>query len=117
MTAELKTALDSYLTAWITRFEPPTAPRSAENVRATVTVSWSPERFVHTNAALGPELDDIDIVRIHDMLDSGTHALWTLADAVERTPRHVRWAISAHPLPSGALITPIDWLPELLRLP
>ncbi|MEB0265066.1 TniQ family protein [Cryobacterium sp. 10I5] len=108
MSAEMKIAIDQYLVGWLCRFEhlvDTDAPQP-------LTVAWEPARFVHPGADLAPELDDINLAVLHEHIGNGETALGRLAKIVDRTPRHVRWAIAAHPLPSGTLITPIDWTTE-----
>jgi hypothetical protein len=58
---------------------------------------------------LAPELDDIDIDLVHEMVNVGRYSLTDLSRQVDRTPRHVRWAIMAWPLPSPASRDPINW--------
>lgn len=116
MTAELKTAIDMYLIGWLDRFEylsalgerPPAAPK---------VVAHEPPRFVHPNAHLAPELDDIDVPGLHELVGNGVIRLGALGVALDRTPRHVRWAIAAHPVPTGRPVNPIDWRAEMSNLP
>lgn len=112
MSAELKEAIDQYLFVWLCRFE----PRDDVNSPLPV-VAWEPDRFVHVGASLAPELDDIDLSLLHKHIGNGETRLGRLSEIVDRTPRHVRWAIAAHPVPSGTPMTPIDWAAEIAALP
>lgn len=116
MSAELKIAIDAYLIGWLALFKSNVTdlPFSA---RGQIVVAHEPPRFTHPGAKLAPELDDIDLPLLHELVGNGEHRLGVLADAVDRTQRHVRWAIAAHPVPSGRLIRPIDWIDEMGRLP
>ncbi|WP_243844441.1 hypothetical protein [Salinibacterium sp. ZJ454] len=116
MSAELKVAIDEYLVGWLYRFER-LAPGDSNRDLAAPKVVWEPPRSQRTEAYLAPELDDIDLNKLHEHIANGLTALGRIADSVGRTPRHVKWAIAAHPLPSGNLITPIDWPRELASLP
>lgn len=116
MSAELKVAIDEYLVGWLNRFERLASGYSHHNTAAPI-VAWHPPRIQRYESCLSPELDDIDLPRLHELLANGLTTLGRLAHSVHRTPRHVRWAIAAHPLPSGSLITPIDWARELASLP
>lgn len=115
MSAELKVAIDQYLVGWLHRFER-LRPGYPGHDALVPTVEWTPPRIRGTTC-LAPELNDIDLPKLHDLLASGIVTLGQLSRGVQRTPRHVRWAIAAHPLPSGNLITPIDWIRELATLP
>lgn len=115
MSAELKVAFDQYLAGWLLRFERQVPGYSILDAPVP-TVEWTPPR-VRRAACLAPELDDIDLPKLHDLLAEGITALGQLARSVHRTMRHVRWAIAAHPLPSGKLVAPIDWVRELAVLP
>lgn len=122
MSAELKVAIDEYLVGWLARFEKVSLfgmedfglPRTANG---EIVVAYEPPRFKHRGAQLAPELDDIDLPKLHELIGNGMVGLGHLAEAVDRTPRHVRWAISAHPVPSGRLISSVDWKSELAGLP
>lgn len=122
MSAELKVAIDEYLVAWLTRFEDVSflgmegfgLPRTA---KGQIIVAYEPPRFKHPGAQLAPELDDIDLPTLHELIGNGVVGLGHLSDAVDRAPRHVRWAIAAHPVPSGRLISAVDWTTELASLP
>lgn len=117
MTAELKVAIDEYLAAWLRWTDDRAAPSLPTSANGRVVVAHEPPRFTHPGAKLAPELDDIDLPTLHELIGNGTTALGQLAAAVNRTPRHVRWAITAHPAPSGQLVCPIDWDSELRSLP
>ncbi|MFT4213360.1 MAG: TniQ family protein [Microbacterium sp.] len=117
MSAELKIAIDQYLIAWIGRFEHLSTSGYPRLAGARIVVAHEPPRFRHPGARLAPELDDIDLPALHELIDRGTVRLGVLAEAVGRTPRHVRWALAAHPVPSGRLVSEIDWERELAQLP
>lgn len=122
MTAELKVAIDGYLVGWLQRFESQVAPgrdhwAPPESAKGQIVVAYEPPRFRHAGARLAPELDDIDLPTLHDLIGNGVVGLGVLSEAVDRAPRHVRWAIAAHPVPSGRLISYIDWTNALADLP
>jgi len=105
MTAELKDAIDTYLSAWLTLTPPPnpSIPPSSP------VVTWSPRRFAHPGASLGRELHDIDIELLHDRLRVKAPSLTALAVQLGMPMRHVRWAIAAFPPAEGNHCVPIDW--------
>ncbi|PYY61606.1 hypothetical protein DEJ30_16015 [Curtobacterium sp. MCPF17_003] len=119
MTAELKAAIDTYLSAWLTVTAPPHPSMPANSP----LVTWSPPRFAHPGASLGHELRDIDLEMLHDRLRMNAPSLKALAVELGRPVRHVRWAVAAFPPPTGNRCAPIDWLEHLpaeqssLRLP
>lgn len=117
MTAEMKIAIDDYLTAWLQKYEHHSTRGMPRPAGARIVVADEPTRFRFAGAQLAPELDDIDLPIIHELLADGEVRLGVLAEAVDRTPRHVRWAIAAHPLPSGRLVSKIDWAAEFAKLP
>ncbi len=117
MSAELKIAIDQYLTAWLGRFERFSTLGYPRPETAEIVVAHEPPRFTSPGAHLAPELDDIDLPALHDLVSHGTIRLGALASAVNRTPRHVRWALAAHPTPSGRLVSEIDWEREMSQLP
>lgn len=117
MSAELKVAIDQYLIAWLGRFERFSTLGYSRPTTAGIVVAHEPPRFTHPGAHLAPELDDIDLPALHDLVSKGTIRLGALASAVNRTTRHVRWALAAHPTPSGRLVSEIDWEREMSRLP
>lgn len=109
MTAELKEAIDTYLSAWLTLTPPPnpSIPPSSP------VVTWSPRRFAHPDANLGHELGDIDLELLHDRLRMNAPSPKDLAAELSRPVRHVRWAVAAFPPPTGNRCAPIDWLEHL----
>lgn len=107
MTAELKTAIDSYLSYWLTFTTP-----SNQSIPPPV-VTWSPTRFVHPEASLGWELADIDVELLHELLATEALSLTTLAAELNRPVRHVRWAIAEFPPSTGRPPTKIDWRDDL----
>lgn len=116
MTAETQTAIDQYLCGWLHRFEPRPDPLVlAEPLH--VPIVWAPARFVHRGAALGPELDDIDMGRLHEMVGNGETSISRLSETVARSQRHVRWALSENPVPTGGLVATFDWTGRLANLP
>lgn len=110
MSAELKSSIDAYLAAWLARFEGTgtTGPRP---------VTWTPPRFLHADADIGPELNDIDIDTLHTLRADGETSARHMAAVVGRSARHVRWAVAEHPLPTGAQTEDIDWASRLRALP
>ncbi|SDQ14168.1 hypothetical protein SAMN02800687_0530 [Curtobacterium sp. UNCCL20] len=62
---------------------------------------------------LGPEIDDLDVPALHELVGSGVTTVRALAAAVHRTPQHVRWALRRHPVPSDQPVSPIDWSSHL----
>lgn len=117
MSAELKIAIDQYLIAWLGRFEHLSILGYPRPETTEIVVAHEPPRFAHPGAHLAPELDDIDLPALHDLVSHGTIRLGALAAAVNRTPRHVRWALAAHPTPSGRLVSEIDWEREMSQMP
>ncbi|WNY33078.1 hypothetical protein Q9Q99_12660 [Curtobacterium flaccumfaciens] len=105
MTAELKAAIDTYLSAWLTVTAPP-HPSMPPN---SPLVTWSPPRFAHPGASLGHELHDIDIELLHIRLRENAPSLNALAVELGRPVRHVRWAIAAFPPSTGASVATIPW--------
>ena len=117
MSAELKAAIDEYLISWLRRFEDHSEYGLPRSAKGRTVVTHEPPRFKHAGAQLAPELDDIDLPVLHELIGNGVVGLGRLAEAVDRAPRHVRWAIAAHPVPSGRIIRPISWAAELAKLP
>ncbi len=112
MSAELKTALDAYLTVWLDRAAEAVELRPKD--AAPNPPVWSPPRWGGDGLApLGPELLDIDLTLLHDHLRDGLTAIRTLARVAHRSPNHVRWALQEHPASTGRPISPIDWNAEL----
>lgn len=105
MTAELKAAIDAYLSSWLTVTAPP-HPSMPPN---SPVVAWSPVRFAHPGASLGYELGDIDINLLHDRNGAKTPVLATLASKQGRPLRHVRWAITEFPPSTGEPLAAIKW--------
>ncbi len=119
MTAELKAAIDTYLSAWLTVTAPPHPSMPANSP----LVTWSPPRFAHPGASRGHELRDIDLEMLHDRLGSKEPSMKALAIELGRPVRHVRWAIVKFPPSTGTRCAPIDWRqcfpaePPVVRLP
>lgn len=112
MSAELKTALDSYLAVWLDRAAEAVELRPKD--AAPSQLIWSPPRWSGDDlVALGPELLDIDLQLLHGLLRDGVTAIRTLARIAHRSPNHVCWVLQEHPAPSGRAIAPIDWGAEL----
>jgi hypothetical protein len=111
MSAELQAAIDDYLTAWLPKHRMVGTFPGVGHVRAfeDEPVVWTPPRWRPPESALAPELDDIDLPQLHDRVRAGEYALTHLAIDLQRSPRHVRWALAAHPVPSGQQRTRIDW--------
>lgn len=117
MSAEFKAALDEYLKSWLHRFEPLSKEGVPQVDRPEIHVTYDPPRFTHSRAQLAPELDDIDLAALHEMVGNGVRSLRKLADAVGRSVRHVRWAIAEHPVSHGQLIQAVNWDLEMAKLP
>ena len=117
MTAECQIAIDAYLDGWLARFEIPPERRDGVEQPPRPPVTWTPRRFKHAGADLGPELDDINLPRLHELVGNGETSLSILSHDLGRSQRHVRWALMVHPVPSNRLITPIDWVSRLQALP
>ncbi|WP_022904504.1 TniQ family protein [Curtobacterium sp. B8] len=111
MSAELQSAIDDYLAAWLPKHRMVGAFPGVGHVRAfeDEPVVWAPPRWRPSGSPLAPELDDIDLIELHDRVRAGEYALTHLAIDLRRSPRHVRWALAAHPVPSGQQQTRIDW--------
>lgn len=82
-------------------------------------VTWAPGRdHVENLATAGPELHDIDMDTLYDMILSAgrgrTPSQKSMAKAVGRSMRHVRLSLEAWPLPSGK-IDDINWSQRMLR--
>lgn len=61
----------------------------------------------------------VDLLRLRrehvDRLAATSGAAGEKARAVDRTPRHVRWALAANAVRSGNATTQIDWLEHIPR--
>lgn len=104
ISAELKVAINQDLIGWLIRFE--YLPDADAALPSTAAKELA--RFVHPGAGLAQELEDLNVAALREHTRNGETALGRLEEIVERTPRQVRCATSAHPLPLGSLITPID---------
>ncbi|ROR36642.1 TniQ protein [Curtobacterium sp. JUb34] len=113
LTAELVDGIDAYL-AGLLRSLVSCDPQGACSAQASEPVVWAPPRL-STDAAIGPEIDDIDYESIHAMLSDRTRSLGSIARAVNRTPAHVRLAIDSKPPSSGLASSRIDWCGVLER--
>jgi hypothetical protein len=113
MTAELQLALDAYLEAWLAVTID--AVNAYDRGKGTCPAAvWEPPRWAGREALhLGPEIDDLDVPALHELVGSGVTTVRALAAAVHRTPQHVRWALRRHPVPSNQPVSPIDWSPHL----
>jgi len=111
MSAELRDAIDDYLTAWLPKHRMVGTFPEVGHVRAfeDEPLVWAPPRWRPSGSPLVPELDDIDFIQLHDRVRAGEYALTHLAIDLQRSPRHVRWALAEHPVPSGQPRTTINW--------
>ena len=111
MTAGLLQAIDAYLKEWLARRGDWVTLRGVRSTPSAMgaPVTWQPPRWHYPEAGLAPELDDINIDVLHDMVGAGRLSLTALARNVHRTPRHVRWALMAWPLPSSQPHETIRW--------
>ncbi|WP_176491554.1 TniQ family protein [Curtobacterium sp. 'Ferrero'] len=117
MTAQLQIALDAYLEAWLTSTIDAVSAYDRGKGTSPVAV-WEPPRWAGREAVhLGPEIDDIEVPALHDLVASGVTTVRALAAATRRTPQHVRWALRRHPVPSDQPIFPIDWSAHLRQIP
>ncbi|WIB42686.1 TniQ family protein [Curtobacterium sp. MCLR17_058] len=117
MTAQLQLALDAYLEAWLGVTID--AVNAYDRGKGTCpTAVWEPPRWAGPEVVhLGPELDDIDVPALHELVGSGVTTVRALAAVVQRTPQHVRWALRKHPVPSDQPVLPIDWSLHLREVP
>ncbi|TDN44404.1 TniQ protein [Curtobacterium flaccumfaciens] len=117
MTAQLQLALDAYLEAWLGVTID--AVNAYDRGKGTCpTAVWEPPRWAGPEVVhLGPELDDIDVPALHELVGSGVTTVRALAAVVQRTPQHVRWALRKHPVPSDQPVFPIDWSLHLREVP
>jgi hypothetical protein len=111
MTTEFLRAIDNYLAAWLARRgDWAKLPGNHSTPSAMgAPVAWQPRRWHYSEAELGPELDDINIDLVHEMVNAGRYSLTDLGRQVDRTPRHVRWALMAWPVPSSTPKVQLDW--------
>lgn len=110
MSAELKDGIDTYLAAWLARFETPAGRRPSP-------ATWAPARFRHRGADLGRELEDIDVDTLNALRTGGETNVRRMAAVLDRSSRHVRWAISEYPLSTGRKTQTVDWTTHLAGLP
>ncbi|MCS6561483.1 MULTISPECIES: hypothetical protein [Curtobacterium] len=117
MSAELQSAIDDYLAAWLPKHRMVGTFPEVGHVRAfeDEPLVWAPPRWRPSESPLAPELDDIDLIELHDRVRAGEYALTHLAMDLRRSPRHVLWALAAHPVPSGQQQTKIDWDSRIKR--
>ena len=117
MSAELARAIDQYLAAWLTKRGDSEDRRGLPSLhhKTPAPVIWNPPRWSDSSAGLGPELEDIDLDTLHAHVRAGQYSMTQMARAVDRTPRHVRWALAANPVRSGNATTQIDWLEHIPR--
>lgn len=117
MTAQLQVALDAYLEAWLAVTID--AVNAYEQGKGTSPAAvWEPPRWAGQETVnLGPEIDDINVPALHDLVSSGVTTVRALAAAARRTPQHVRWTLRRHPVPSDLPIFPVDWSSHLREVP
>lgn len=117
MTAQLQVALDAYLEAWLAVTIDAVSAYDQGKGTSPAAV-WEPPRWAGRETVnLGPEIDDINVPALHDLVSSGVTTVRALAAAACRTPQHVRWALRRHPVPSDQPIVPIDWSSHLREVP
>lgn len=111
MSAELAAAIDDYLAVWLKMRGDSQEPRGLSGTPSDedAPVVWEPPRWLHPGAELERELDDIDIDLLHERVHAGQYSMTHLAVDARRSPRHVRWALAAHPVPSGKATSKVDW--------
>jgi hypothetical protein len=111
MCAELRDAIDDYLTAWLPRHRQVGTFPEVGHVRAfeDEPVVWARPRWRPEGSPRSPEPDDIDRAQLDDRVRAGGRALRHLALDLHRSRRHVRWALAAHCVPSRQQRTRIDW--------
>jgi hypothetical protein len=97
MTSEFQAGIDLYLRAYLD------AHGFAGPIR------WAPPRWPTKETALSPELSDIDLAALHERLLDGETSLQRLSTDLNRSPRHIRWAIDEHPPHRGHAITEPNW--------
>jgi hypothetical protein len=110
MSVELKDGIDTYLSAWLARF------KTAAQTRPS-PVTWAPPRSRPGGADLGRELEDIDVDTLNALRLGGEASVRRMAAVLDRSARHVRWAISEYPLSTGRATQTIDWAVNLDELP
>lgn len=110
MSAELKRGIDTYLSAWLARFETPARTGPSP-------VTWVPPRSRHGSADVGLELEDIDVDTLNALRAGGETSVRRMAAMLDRSSRRVRWAISEYPLSNGRKTQAIAWAALLEELP
>ncbi len=78
----------------------------------TEPLVWSPDPLEALNWP-GPEIDDLDIARLHEMLLEGITSRKRLAHELQISERRVMRAIDAFPPSDGTTAAAIDWDVEL----
>ena len=96
MSAELKDGIDTYLSAWLARFETAAQTRPSP-------ATWAPPRSRPSGAGLGRVLEDIDVDTRNSLRLGGKASVRRMAAVFDRSARHVRWAISEYPLSTGRM--------------
>jgi len=111
MTSGLAHAMDQYLGEWL-RIRGDTSHRRGLpplHSSKPAPVVWNPPRWNDPEACLAPELRDIDLDTLHAYVRAGRYSISAMARVVDRTPRHVRWALSAFPVVASGEPQSIDW--------
>jgi len=104
MTSELQTGVDLYLRAYL----------DAHGFLGPIR--WAPPRWPAKETALSPELSDIDLAVLHERLLDGETSIQRLSSTLDRSPRHVRWAIDEFPPTRGDTVTAPDWSEAVLEM-
>ena len=97
MTSELQAGIDAYLRAFL------------DAHGFTGPIRWAPSRWATEGTSLSPELSDIDLPALHERLLDGETSLLRLSSDLNRTPRHIRWAIDEFPPSRGHIVSTPDW--------
>ncbi|WP_083295139.1 TniQ family protein [Curtobacterium sp. BH-2-1-1] len=99
MTSELQAAIDQYLRSYL------------RQLRIGGPVTSTPAVDLLNGAVPGRALRDIDLSKLHALLDGGERRIGVLTSELQRTEIHVRAAVDTFPLSSATVFNagPLDW--------
>lgn len=116
MSLELRDAFDEYLTAWLPRNRLLVRRQGACDAHPmdNEPIVWAPPRCRPIGADLAPELQVIDLPLLHALVCYAHYTLSHRAAELQRSPRHIRWALSKYPLSTGGGRSEIAWADRIL---